>query len=690
MPTLLLERKDKGAPTASPTTSTYRKIIVDARKRQLMLSRENVARLANTYDAAAKNVASRLLNLPSFMLDEREALLQIHLRNVLTDLDRLIVNMASDFSQVLDLSLRDLAQAAAEREDVAQQLMASSAARDYRLQASMERTVTTSTGQQFGVRFGRVAQSAVERLAGRYYTDGLTLSERIHGQILEATQKLVEDTVVQAMAAGTPARDLASSLETILSTPHVGNARYNAMRIARTEINNAYREAHIQSTREASGNLKPFISGIQWSLSLSHPRADICDCWAGYDSGLGPGIYLPEDVPIDHACGLCIRAGHIITGPEVLGSTSRWYHGEIVDIDVFGGNRLSVTPNHPVLTPRGWIAAGELTEGCDVVCCSDAERVATLVDPNDYQVPALIEDVARSCGSTREGVTRTVPTTAKDFHGDGIGSEVCIIRSNSLLRRSDNRTLTEPFSKKHLGRCNTETPSFTSQSIPALLLKGVRQPPSFFETGATSGSDLGVHRRLADADAVTRWADIDTVSQKDLCNGQSIDIIPSSNPLKGFTGLVPRYDFLLNRHKNIRATKQDLALSLIKGWGDSASNCKVSDSKFSRQTLDRLAAEISLNRVTKIRKYDFSGHVYNLHTDKGYYIAHYSTEPMDYASRHNGGIIVHNCYTASVLTDYPDVSVPSKQPDMANVPPAQIAYYAGQGDAPAIALQGAA
>jgi hypothetical protein len=54
-----------------------------------------------------------------------------------------------------------------------------------------------------------------------------------------------------------------------------GSLQYNAVRIARTEINNTYRQATIDIHKN-----KPWVKGYEWVLSPSHPVEDICDAWA--------------------------------------------------------------------------------------------------------------------------------------------------------------------------------------------------------------------------------------------------------------------------------------------------------------------------------------------------------------------------------------------------------------------------
>lgn len=69
--------------------------------------------------------------------------------------------------------------------------------------------------------------------------------------------------------------------------------KYNAMRIARTEIQRAWRVSYVEQAKKL-----PFVKGIKWNLSKSHPKKDICDDLATANpAGLGPGVYPPDAVP---------------------------------------------------------------------------------------------------------------------------------------------------------------------------------------------------------------------------------------------------------------------------------------------------------------------------------------------------------------------------------------------------------
>lgn len=74
-----------------------------------------------------------------------------------------------------------------------------------------------------------------------------------------------------------------------------GSLHYNAIRIARTEINYSYRRTTVKMHQN-----KPWVKGFEWRLSPAHPIYDICDDWAA-DSP-----YKDEnDIPPGHPFCLC-------------------------------------------------------------------------------------------------------------------------------------------------------------------------------------------------------------------------------------------------------------------------------------------------------------------------------------------------------------------------------------------------
>jgi len=303
-------RKDDRADTvplpSAPTAADYRAILERSRTQQLALTRENLTRLARTFDDAAQKVLERVRALPDSVERNGTGWLAAQL-NLIRDIDETLVALRRDFGDLLDLSMLSSAQQVADREREVERLVG--APQMQNLVPTLERTATLTNGASLSVRFGTLAQGAVERAATRYYGDGLKLSDRLYSLDTQMRQS-IENTVTRGIADGSSARNIAKELESTLVEAHAANPRYRAMTIARTEVNAAFRESAVRSSVSPdTGMLKPYISAIGFRLSSSHKLLDRCDLYAADDTGLGPGNYLPGDVPTNiHPACMC---GHI-------------------------------------------------------------------------------------------------------------------------------------------------------------------------------------------------------------------------------------------------------------------------------------------------------------------------------------------------------------------------------------------
>lgn len=297
----------------APPEKTYRQILLDSRKEQLRLTLTAVERLRITFDAAVESLRQKIALIP----DERigtpfhRAMLQLQFE--ITDT---MNALRADNRTLLDVGMVELAQNAADREVEVARLVEQPI--DPRLLPDIDESFPLTNGQRIPVQFGRIALGAVERVSTRYYRDGLKLSERLHKLDIQG-RKVIADTIVQGLAEQLSATDMSKRLQAAMGElAHDGlpPPRHVTMRIARTEISNAHREAHVSSTEQSPGILKDYISGVGWRLSLSHKQPDICDVWAAHDEGLGRGVYLPSDVPVDHPHGLCFTVSVLKAFPE--------------------------------------------------------------------------------------------------------------------------------------------------------------------------------------------------------------------------------------------------------------------------------------------------------------------------------------------------------------------------------------
>lgn len=135
------------------------------------------------------------------------------------------------------------------------------------------------------------AAQSVESLISRR-TNGFPLAERIYanGTVgVKQAARIVERELVLQRSAKEIARQVKSSYD-----PNVpGGQSYAAKRLARTEINNAHHSTTIRHSQD-----RPWVLGMKWNLSNSHPRSDECDDYAKEDhDNLGPGVFKKGNTP---------------------------------------------------------------------------------------------------------------------------------------------------------------------------------------------------------------------------------------------------------------------------------------------------------------------------------------------------------------------------------------------------------
>jgi hypothetical protein len=105
------------------------------------------------------------------------------------------------------------------------------------------------------------------------------------------SQGKVHDAIRAGLLQGLNAKELADSVYKYVSPTTPGGASYAAMRLSRTEINNAFHE------RQKAGGNRPGVKATKWNLSESHPKPDKCNEYADHKSPLGAGCYAFGDVP---------------------------------------------------------------------------------------------------------------------------------------------------------------------------------------------------------------------------------------------------------------------------------------------------------------------------------------------------------------------------------------------------------
>lgn len=473
-------------------------------------------------------------------------------------------------------------------------------------------TLMESAAGEIGINpsFAQAPKAAVENLVGAL-GDGSPLRGVLGRYGIEGAA-VIERELIAGLVAGEPIAKVARRMRGA-----VGGNLDKALQIARSETLRAYRNA---SLKNGQANAE-YLSGWEWVASKS---ARTCLACTALDGQFFP-LEKPQPAHVN-----CIPAGAMIHAPTVKGSTSRWYEGEIVELATVGGYRLSVTPNHPILTAKGWIAAGLLNEGDEIVCTSVPDRMLSAINPNENHIPARIEEVARAFAESVSVFSVSMPTAAEDFHGDGEGSQVHVVNVNGLLREGFDSSRFQSFTEQQFIGGNARNVSLVSDGAFDLLFDGMLPASRGFVCSRCVS--LALFGRARGNQHLISFG------IPPMLNAHALKPQPdnmASNPegfsqgVLGFSGNVPPHNFSIGQDMPMSAFRLNASLA------QEADNSRIFDAEVSRESAARLASLVHFDQVGKISKRDFSGQVYNLQTVTGWYIAN--------------GIITHNCRCTSIF-----------------------------------------
>jgi hypothetical protein len=190
---------------------------------------------------------------------------------------------------------------------------------------------------------------------------GYRLSDRIW-QAGERTRAKLDLILLEGVREGKSAIEIAATVERMLlpnrapirtKKPYGTDVSFDAMRLARTEITRAFGQATM-----AASNANPYVTGIDWALSASHPRFDICDNLAtiGMGGGRVREPYPKGSVPPypAHPQELCSLLPFV---PEITTETT----AELVQMYEGGGTApLTVLAREFLLLMLGAVLVGSL------------------------------------------------------------------------------------------------------------------------------------------------------------------------------------------------------------------------------------------------------------------------------------------------------------------------------------------
>ena len=155
-------------------------------------------------------------------------------------------------------------------------LRADSASRAARLKAAADDALLRAVGKGAQSQFLyesalQVSQRAIDAAMARMRLSALPLSKRIYNTGVWMNGRLGR-LINETLATGLDSKAFAKRARDWFSPNTPGGVRYAAMRLARTEINNAF---HALSAEKYADT--PWTTSVAWNLSKSHPKPDICN-----------------------------------------------------------------------------------------------------------------------------------------------------------------------------------------------------------------------------------------------------------------------------------------------------------------------------------------------------------------------------------------------------------------------------
>lgn len=276
-----------------------------------------------------------------------------------------------------------------------------------------------------------------------------------------------------------------------------------------------------------------------------------------------------------------VGESYVATDSDVIRGYKHLYKGEFISVKTSGGIGFTCTPNHPILTPRGWVAAKLLNKGDNICVAFVCDSVGSRRNPDVYhgfaRFDALLELLGElGCKRTRRGFV--------NFHGDVPTSDVEIVTQEGFLR--NNGDVSE-FEKEDELRFKFSDISAFGESAFSKHLRGIWFSALSFIRGKCNALSL-LWRRLSHAD------------------------------IHGFRSSTNRNSGIIEYAINDLPAETEIRSELVNG----------------------LSGKVGVDDVVSVNVFVDERHVYNLQTDSGYYFVNSIIPDADV--RYNG-IVAKNC-----------------------------------------------
>jgi len=397
--------------------------------------------------------------------------------------------------------------------------------------------------------FRPIHADSVGLIYTRTYSDLKGITQTMDAQI--------SHILAQGLAEGRGPLELARQINNRIDKIGITRARM----LARTEVIRAHAEATLNAYTEAGAEEVDLEAEI-----LTAGDSRVCPVCKSAERR--------NPYPLEKARGLipfhpgCVTGDTTVSAFDVSSASKRWYNGDIVVINTAGGERLTLTPNHPVLTQRGFVSAQEINKFDCLIKCHGVDTIPGIprIGDNNY-IKTLIHNVTETLFSSGKVVPIPVKMTSEDFHGDGSDGGIAIIGADSRLPLNSEMITQFPKSGVFKKACPNTFFFDCFSSFTELMNRNLSSLRCFMRSGI-----LSVSLRL----------------------GHVI-------PFKLFgLGSRSKFDPIVIENFINRTSTNPVSIC---------------------ESLDRHSIKVSFDNVSSVQVRSFAGHVYNLQTASEFYIA---------------------------------------------------------------------
>ena len=392
----------------------------------------------------------------------------------------------------------------------------------------------------------------------------------------------LDSAITQGILQGENIPAIAKRLEAVTDMNHKA-----ALRNARTMTGSAQNAGHFASYKRAED------MGIdiekQWLATMDERTRTSHRYLHGetqkMEDEFSNGLMYPADPDGEPAevYNCFIPETNIGVDSKIIRSYKHRYEGEVISIKSSMGVNFTCTPNHPILTDRGWVKAKFLNEGDNLIVTRCIDNEVTRRNPYiNHAFPRIdtIHELFYMFGGKRTSALRV------NFHGDIPTSDVEIITQKGFLwsdvytciRKCVNKFLFKDTNKSFLCKC------------PFMEHFGRVVRTTFSNISGVCKSFSFIHRRVSHSHihGLRTIADINVIFGKNTVNNLPTNVVLPSEIKNG------------------------------------------------------LASKIFIDDIVSVKRSYFTGHVFNLQTDDNYYFVNSSISKN--GDNSNGIMaIAHNC-----------------------------------------------